>query len=319
MENLTSFTSEFLLLEFSRVQELQILHFLVFLALYLTALMGNLFIIVIIAIDYRLHTPMYFFLMNLAICDLGTICVTVPKSMFNSLMNSRLISYSECVSQVFFLLFFETSDLIILTIMAHDRHVAICSPLQYEVIMNREACIQMVAIAWGISLLYATLHTGTTFSVTFCSNAVDQFFCEIPRLLKLSCSNLYLVEVGFLALCAGAVIGCFSFIIATYVRIFSAVYRIPSVLAQQKALSTCLPHLLVVSLLISTGLFVYARPPSNISSTLDLLLAVLYAIVPPMLNPFIYSMRNKEIQTALWRLLNLKHFSNTTPRLVTNC
>ncbi|XP_044306019.1 olfactory receptor 14A16-like [Varanus komodoensis] len=303
MANLTSSTSNFLLLEFSSDRELQILHFFVFLALYLTTLVGNLFIIVIIAIDYRLHTPMYFFLMNLAICDLGTICVTVPKSMFNSLMNSRLISFSECVAQVFFFFLFEVLDFVLLTIMAHDRHIAICNPLQYEINMNKQSCIHMVVITWIIGLFYAILHTSGTFSIRFCSNTVNQFYCEIPKLLQLSCSNLYLIEMGLLVISSGAVIGCFAFIIATYVQIFSAVYRILSIQGQKKALSTCLPHLLVISLLTSTGLFVYARPPSNISSTLDLLLAVLYAIVPPMLNPFIYSMRNKEIQTALWKLV----------------
>ncbi|XP_062992793.1 olfactory receptor 14A16-like [Elgaria multicarinata webbii] len=312
MANLTASISEFLLLEFSTVRELQILHSVVFLILYLTTLMGNGLIILAIALDYRLHTPMYFFLMNLAICDLGTISVTVPKSMLNSLMNSRRISYSECVAQVFFFFFFEASDFVLLTIMAHDRHVAICNPLQYEIIMNKGACIMMVITVWITGLLYAIVHTSGTFSMTFCSNRVDQFYCEVPKLLKLSCSDLYLVEMGLLVLSCSATFGCFTFIIATYVWIFTAVHRIPSVQGRQKALSTCLPHLMVVSLIMSAGLFVYARPPSNISSELDLVFAVMYAVLPSMMNPFIYSMRNKEIQAALWKLLNLKHFASTT-------
>ncbi|XP_062992767.1 olfactory receptor 14C36-like [Elgaria multicarinata webbii] len=316
MSNLTSSTSEFLLLEFSQVRGLQILHFFVFLALYLTTLIGNLFIIIAIALDYRLHTPMYFFLMNLAICDLGTISVIVPKSMHNSLMNSRVISYSECLAQVFFFFFFEASDFALLTIMAHDRHVAICNPLQYEIIMNKGTCIKMVIVVWIIALLHAMFNTGSTFSMTFCSNTVDQFFCEIPRLLKLSCSDLYLVEVGMLVLGFSVALGCFIFIIATYVQIFTAVHKIRSAQARQKALSTCLPHLTVVSVFMFSSLFVYARPPSYISSVLDLVIAVIYTILPPMLNPFIYSMRNKEIQTALYKLLNLKHFSNNTPRFI---
>ncbi|XP_062992790.1 olfactory receptor 14A16-like [Elgaria multicarinata webbii] len=316
MANLTSLTSEFLLLEFSPVRELQILHSVVFLALYLTTLIGNGFIIVAIVLDYRLHTPMYFFLMNLAVSDLGNISVIVPKSMLNSLMNSRHISYSECVTQVFFFVFFMASDFVLLTIMAHDRHVAICNPLQYEIIMNKGACTQMVITVWITGLLYAIIHTSGTFSMTFCSNRVDQFYCEIPKLLKLSCSDLYLVEMGLLVLSCTVVFGCFIFIIATYVWIFTAVHRIPSVQGRHKALSTCLPHLMVVSLIMFAGFFVYARPPSNISSELDLVFSAIYTILPPMLNPFIYSMRNKEIQAALRKLLDLKHFSSTTPRFV---
>ncbi|XP_062992792.1 olfactory receptor 14A16-like [Elgaria multicarinata webbii] len=316
MVNLTSSPSEFLLLEFSPVRELQILHSVVFLALYLIALMGNSLISIAIALDYRLHTPMYFFLMNLAICDIGTISITVPRSMLNSLMNSRRISYSECVAQVFFFFFFEASDFVLLTIMAHDRHVAICNPLQYEIIMNKRSCIQMVITVWITGLLYAILHTSGTFSMTFCSNIVEQFYCEIPKLMKLSCDSLYFVEMGLLVLSTSAAFGCFIFIIATYVWIFSAVHRIPSEQGQQKALSTCLPHLTVVSILMFTGVFVYVRPPSNISSEPDVIFAVIYTILPSMLNPFIYSMRNKEIQAALCKLMNLKHFSSTTPRFV---
>ncbi|XP_061447813.1 olfactory receptor 14A16-like [Rhineura floridana] len=315
MHNVSS-TSEFLLLEFSQIRELQILHFFVFLALYLTTLMGNLFIILAIALDHHLHTPMYFFLMNLAISDLGSVSVTVPKSMVNSLMSSRHISYAECVTQVFFFFTFETCDFALLTIMAHDRYIAICNPLQYETIMNKGACIQITTIAWIISCLYSVLHTGSTFSMTFCSSNMDQFFCEVPKLLKLSCSNLYLVELGLLVFSCITVFGCFIYIITTYAWIFTTVLKIPSVQGRHKALSTCLPHLFVVSVFMFTGLFVYARPPGNISSDLDLVFSVIYAVLPPMLNPFIYSMRNKEIQTALRKLLNLRQFSDTPPRFV---
>ncbi|XP_028560239.2 olfactory receptor 14A16-like [Podarcis muralis] len=318
MHNVTS-TSGFLLLEFSQIRELQILHFLVFLGLYLITVIGNLLIIFVIALDHHLHTPMYFFLMNLAISDIGSVSAIQPKSMVNSIMNNRQISYGECVSQVFFLLLFGCSDFTLLTIMAHDRYVAICNPLQYEVVMNKGACIQMITIAWITSILYAVLHTAGTFSITFCSNRVDQFFCEVPKLLKLSCSDLYLVEVGLLAFSCISVFGCFVFIIVTYVYIMTAVLKMPYEQGRHKALSTCLPHLMVVSLLMSTGLFAYIRPPSNSSSGLDLVFAVIYTIYPPMLNPFIYSMRNKEIQTALWKQLNLKQFPDTIPRFILKC
>ncbi|XP_053120426.1 olfactory receptor 14I1-like [Hemicordylus capensis] len=315
MANVTS-TSDFVLLTFSEVRELQILHFFVFLALYLANVTGNLLIITVVALDHHLHTPMYFFLMNLALLDLGSISVTIPKSITNSLRNTRLISYSGCVIQVFFFFFFEASDFALLTIMAHDRYIAICNPLQYERIMNKGACIQMAISAWICGVLYAVLHTGSTFAMTFCSNMVDQFFCEIPKLLKLSCSDLYLVELGLLLFSSVTVFGCFISIISTYVLIFATVLRIPSEQGQKKALSTCLPHLAVIFLLLCTGFFAYARPPSNDSSDLDLVFAVIYTVLPPMLNPLIYRMRNKEIKTALWKLLHVRCFSNTIPRIV---
>ncbi|XP_026575040.1 olfactory receptor 14A16-like [Pseudonaja textilis] len=301
MPNLTRPT-EFLLLEFSQVYKLQILHFFLFLTIYIVSLTVNLFIVIVVLMNHRLHSPMYFFLMNLALANIGSISVIVPKSMTNSLMNNRLISYPECTAQVFFFLFFEASEYFLLTVMAHDRHVAICNPLQYETIMNKEACIQMIVIVWLVSLFYAVLHTSGTFSIKFCSNKVDQFFCEIPKLLKISCSDSYLFEVGLIVFCGIIIFGCFIFVVTTYVFIFTTVLKIPSVHGQKKAICTCLPHLSVFSLMLFTGLFVYIRPPSNTSSDLELIFVVIYAILPPVLNPFIYTMRNKEFQNALWNL-----------------
>ncbi|XP_016851326.1 olfactory receptor 14A16-like [Anolis carolinensis] len=305
MYNLTSI-SGFLLLGFSNIRGLQILHFFLFLVLFLITIIGNLLIIIAILTDYQLHSPMYFFLFCLAVVDLGLVSVTVPKSMAMSLMNDRSISFPGCVAQVFFFFFFITSDFVILNIMARDRHVAICNPLHYERIMNKAACVNMLVIGLIVSVIYATLHTSSTFVNTFCSNNVNQFFCEIPQLLKLSCSDLYLVEVGLVVLSLIIALGCFIFIIITYVQIVAAVLKIPSVHGQKKALSTCVPHLTVVSLLFITGAFSYARPPSDISSSLDLFFAVIYCIIPPMSNPFIYSIRNKEIKNALKKVLYMK-------------
>ncbi|XP_015284055.1 PREDICTED: olfactory receptor 14A16-like [Gekko japonicus] len=308
MPNFTS-TSEFLLLGFSDIRELQILHFFVFLAVYLTAVTGNLLIIIAVALDHHLHTPMYFFLMNLALLDLGLVSVMVPKAIANSLLNTRSISYSGCVAQVFFAFLLGGSDFAILTVMAHDRYVAICHPLQYETIMHRGACIQMAVSAWIAGILRGILHSGGTFAITFCSNRINQFFCEVPQILKLSCSDMYLVEVGLIVFGWFLALGCFIFIIVSYMQIFAAVLRIPSVHGQKKALSTCLPHLTVVSLLVFTGIFAYVRPRSHTSSDQNILFATIYAVLPPLLNPFIYSMRNKEIKTALLKLSDLGHFS----------
>ncbi|XP_074916851.1 olfactory receptor 14A16-like [Chelonoidis abingdonii] len=247
MSNRTTVT-EFLLLGFSEVWELQISHFVVFLVIYLVALMGNLLIFMAIAFNHHLHTPMYFFLMNLFIVDLGSISVIVPKSMANSLMDIRSISYAGCVAQVFFLLFLVGADFFLLTVMIYDRYVTTCQPLHYERMMNIGACVKMAAGAWISGILYSVLHTGKTFALIFCGgNMMDHFFCEIPQLLKLSCSNTYLSEVWVLVFSACLLLGCFVFIIVSYVKIFKSVLRIPFDQGWHKALSTCLPHFTVVS------------------------------------------------------------------------
>ncbi|XP_067394297.1 olfactory receptor 14A16-like [Emydura macquarii macquarii] len=307
MSNRTTVT-EFLLLGFSDVRELQILHFVVFLVLYLASLVGNLLIITAIALDHHLHTPMYFFLMNLSILDLGSISVIIPKSMVNSLMNTRSISYSGCVAQVFFFLFFTSANVALLTIMAYDRYVAICQPLHYEMVMNREACVQMATIAWISGILNSALHTGKTFTISFCGgNTVDQFFCEVPQLLKLACSDSYLSETGVIIFSLCLVFSCFVYITMSYVQIFTTVLRIPCEQGRHKAFSTCLPHLTVVSLFVFTGSFAFLKPTSSSASGLNLIVAVLYSVLPPIMNPIIYSMRNKEINGSVskwmcWRL-----------------
>ncbi|XP_061447246.1 olfactory receptor 14A16-like [Rhineura floridana] len=315
MSNLTSL-STFLLLGFSEARESQLLHFFVFLAIYLMAMTGNILIVIAIVLDQKLHTPMYFFLINLAMLDVGSVSVMVPKSMAISLTNNRSISYFGCVAQVFFNLFFLTSDFTLLTVMAHDRYVAICNPLQYERIMHKGACLQMVAIVWTTGLLYAIVHTSSTFANTFCSNTVNQFFCELPKLLKLSCSDFYLVEAGLIVVGGSLGLGCLIYIVITYMQIFAIVLRIPSVHGKKKALSTCLPHLTVVSLLMFSAIVAYASSSTNYSSGLDIAFAVIYTIIPPTLNPFIYSMRNKDIKIALWKLLDVGPSSKTIFRLL---
>ncbi|XP_064360059.1 olfactory receptor 14A16-like [Dromaius novaehollandiae] len=305
MSNSSSF-NEFLLLAFTDTQELQLLHFSLFLGIYLAALLGNGLIITAVACDHRLHTPMYFFLLNLSLLDLGTISTTVPKSMANSLWDTRAISYLGCVAQVFFFFFSCSAEYCLLTVMAYDRFVAICKPLHYGTIMGSRACVKMAAAAWASGFLNALLHTGNTFSIPLCQgNTVDQFFCEIPQILKLSCADSYLREVGILVVTACLFFGCFIFIVVSYVQIFTVVLRIPSEQGWHNAFSMCLPHLAVVSLFVSTGMFAYLKPPSLSSPALDLVVAVLYSVVPPTLNPLIYSMRNKEIQEAVRKLFQL--------------
>ncbi|XP_014817584.1 PREDICTED: olfactory receptor 14A16-like, partial [Calidris pugnax] len=304
MSNSSSIT-QFLLLAFADTQELQLLHFWLFLGIYLAALLGNGLIITAIACDHRLHTPMYFFLLNLAILDLGSISTTVPKTMANSLWDTRAISYWGCAAQLFLITFLMSAEFYLLTVMAYDRYVAICKPLHYGTLLSSRACVHMAAAVWANVSLYALLHTANTFSLPLCQgNVLDQFFCEIPQILKLSCSDTYLREVGLLILSCILAFVCFVFIMLSYVQIFRAVLRVPSEQRRHKAFSTCLPHLAVVSLFLSTVMFAYLKPPSISSSVLDLVVAVLYSVVPPAVNPLIYSMRNQQLKDAIRSLIS---------------
>ncbi|NXE56768.1 O14AG protein, partial [Casuarius casuarius] len=296
----SSSLKEFLLLAFADTRELQLLHFSLSLGIYLAALLGNGLIITAVTCDHRLHTPMYFFLLNLSILDLGSISTTVPKSMANSLWDTRAISYLGCAAQVFLLLFLLSAECSLLTVMAYDRFIAICKPLHYGALTGGKACVKMAAAAWGSGFLYAVLHTANTFSIPLCQgNVVEQFFCELPQILKLFCSDAYLREVGVIVVSACLGFGCFIFIVLSYMQIFTVVLRIPSEQGRHKAFSMCLPHLSVVSLFVSTGIFAYLKPPSISSPVLDPVVAVLYVVVPPTLNPLIYSLRNKELKEAL--------------------
>ncbi|XP_054660950.1 olfactory receptor 14J1-like [Grus americana] len=299
MTNCSSMT-HFLLLAFADTRELQLLHFWLFLGIYLAALLGNGLIITAIACDHHLHTPMYFFLLNLSLLDLGSVSITVPKAMVNSLWDTKVISYTGCAAQVFFFYFLMPAEYYLLTVMSYDRYVAICQPLHYGTLLGSRACVHMAAAAWGTGFLYAVLHTANTFSIPLChGNALDQFFCDVPQILKLSCSDAYLREFGLIVVSACLFFACFVFIVLSYVQIFRAVLRIPSEQGRHKAFSMCLPHLAVVSLFISSGMFSYLKPNSISSPSLDLVVAVLYSVVPPAVNPLIYSMRNQELKGAV--------------------
>ncbi|KAM6988900.1 olfactory receptor 14C36-like [Passerculus sandwichensis] len=294
----------FLLLALADTWQLQLLHFCLLLGISLAALLGNGLIISAVACGHHLHTPMFFFLLNLALTDLGSICTTVPKAMHNSLWDTRDISYTGCAVQVFFFVFFISAELSLLTIMCYDRYVSICKPLHYGTLLGSRACAHMAAAAWASGFLNALMHTANTFSLPLChGNALGQFFCEIPQILKLSCSKSYLRELGLIAFSVCLVFGCFVFIVFSYVQIFRAVLRIPSKQGRYKAFSTCLPHLAVVSLFVSTSAFAYLKPPSISSPSLNLALSVLYSMMPPALNPLIYSLRNQELKAAVWRLM----------------
>ncbi|NWS89753.1 O14I1 protein, partial [Toxostoma redivivum] len=296
--------SHFLLLPWADTRQLQLLHFCLFLGISLAALLANGLIISAVACGHHLHTPMFFFLLNLALSDLGCICTTVPKAMHNSLWDTSNISYSGCAAQLFMFVFFFSAEYSLLTIMCYDCYVSICKPLHYGTLLGSRACAHMAAAAWASAFLYSLLHTANTFSMPLCQgNALGQFFCEIPHILKLSCSKSSLKELGLLAVSACLALGCFVFIVFSYVQIFRAVLRIPSEQGRHKAFSTCLPHLAVVSLFLTTVVLAYFKPLSISSPSLDLALSVLYSVVPPTMNPLIYSLRNQELKVALGRLM----------------
>uniref|UniRef100_A0A803VLK8 Olfactory receptor n=1 Tax=Ficedula albicollis TaxID=59894 RepID=A0A803VLK8_FICAL len=258
----SSSISLFLLLALADTWQLQLLHFCLFLGISLAALLGNGLIISTVACGHHLHTPMFFFLLNLALSDLGCICTTLPKAMHNCLWDTRNI-YSGCAAQVFLIFFFLGAEYSLLTIMCYDRYVSICKPLHYGTLLDSRACAHMAAAAWASGFLYSLVRTANTFSLPLChGNALGQFFCEIPHTLKLSCSKSHLRELGLIAVSACLALGCFVFIVFSYVQIFRAVLRIPSEQGKHKAFSTCLPHLAVLSLFLSTSTFALLKSPS---------------------------------------------------------
>ncbi|XP_038598302.1 olfactory receptor 14A16-like [Tachyglossus aculeatus] len=303
-----SMVTEFLLLGFSEFRELQLAHSALFLLVYLVALMGNLLIIIITSLDQRLQSPMYFFLRHLSVLDLCLISVTVPKSTLNSLTNSRSISFLGCTTQVFLYILSAGSEVFILTTMSYDRYTAICCSLRYDIIMNREVCGKMAAASWLSGGLYSLMHTATIFSSHFCApRIIHQFFCELPHSLKLMCPGEARAEVSVLVLSFILFWSCFVSILVSYVHIFLAVLKMPAIEGRTKVFSTCLPDLAVVSLFIFTSASAHLKPPSSSPSTLDLLVSVFYTVLPPTLNPLIYSLWNKDMKAAL-RKIFYTHF-----------
>ncbi|XP_012372288.1 olfactory receptor 14I1 [Octodon degus] len=301
--NLTVVT-EFLLTGFSEAPELQLLHAGLFLLVYLAALAGNLLIVTAVTFDRHLRSPMYYFLQHLSSLDLCYISVTVPKAIHSSLTHSTAISYLGCVAQVYFFFAFASAELAFLTVMSYDRYLAICHPLLYGAEMTPERCHQMAAVAWLSCFSYASVHTGNMFwEPVRRSNTIHQFFCDIPHVLALVSCEVFLVEFVALALSSCLVLGCSVLMVVSYVRIFSAVLRLPSGAGRAKALSTCSPQLAITLLFLVTGLFAALGPTAEPSSTQDLAVALAYTVLPPCLNPIIYSLRSKEIKAAVRRLV----------------
>ncbi|CAK6445556.1 unnamed protein product [Pipistrellus nathusii] len=298
--------SQFLLLGLSDDPELQPILCGVFLSMYLFTVLGNLLIIVAIISDSHLHTPMYFFLANLSFVDICFTSTTVPKMLVNIQAQRKTISYIGCLIQVYFTMIFSGMDHCILTVMAYDRYVAICHPLYYMVIMNPRFCGTLVLISWFIIVSVSLLHILLMRQLTFCiGTEIPHFFCELTQTLKVACSDYFINTIVLNV--ATAIMGVFPLmgILFSYSRIVSSLMRMSSARGKYKAFSTCGSHLSVVSLFYGTGLGVHLSSALTHSSLQNSIASVMYAVVTPMLNPFIYSLRNKDVKGALRRLLNL--------------
>ncbi|XP_038598352.1 LOW QUALITY PROTEIN: olfactory receptor 24-like [Tachyglossus aculeatus] len=299
--------SEFILQGLSDRAEHQQLLFVLFLCMYLLTALGNLLIILAISSDPHLHTPMYFFLCNLSLVDLCLASNTVPKVLANIQSNSISISYTCCLTQMYFFHFFGIMDSVLIAVMAYDRFVAICHPLHYTSIMNPRLCALMVALPWIFSGLISLAHTILMSCLSFCAaNELPHFFCDLTPLLRLSCSDTTANE-ALVFIVAGAVIAApFIFILASYARIVLAILKVPSAGGRKKAFSTCSSHLSVVFLFYGTTIGVYLSPSSGLSALKDKAFAVMYTVVTPTLNPFIYSLRNKDMKRALRKVFYKK-------------
>ncbi|NP_001375830.1 olfactory receptor family 7 subfamily A member 60 [Canis lupus familiaris] len=298
-----TWVSEFFLLGLSEEPELQSIIFGLFLSMYLITVFGNLLIILAISSDSHLHTPMYFFLANLSFADICVTSTTVPKMLLNVQTQSQVITYAGCITQMHFFIIFSGLDIYLLAVMAYDRFVAICHPLQYMVIMNPRLCGLLLLVSWITNVLHSLLQTSIVLQLSFCRKAeISHFFCELNQMIQLACSDsfLYNMVMYFVAVLLGG--GPLPGILYSYSRIVSSIVGISSAQGKYKAFSTCASHLSVVSLFFCSGLGVYLSSAAPQNSHTSAVASVMYTVVTPMLNPFIYSLRNRDIKRALKRV-----------------
>ncbi|KAF7482097.1 hypothetical protein GHT09_006690 [Marmota monax] len=296
--------SEFLLLGLTEDPALQPLIFSLFLCMYLVTILGNLLIILAVSSDSHLHNPMYFFLCSLSINDISLSTTIIPKMLVNILRQDQSISYMGCLSQVCFVIVFVGMENCLLAVMAYDRYVAICHPLRYTVLMNPCLCVLLVLVSLSISTVDALLHSLMVLQLSFCSDLeMPHFFCELAQIIKLACSDTFIENILiYISFCIFAGVPL-SGIIFSYIYIVSSVLRIPSIEGKHKAFSTCGSHLCVVSLFYGTAFGVYISSSLTDSPRNSAVASVMYTVVPQMLNPFIYSLRNRDMKEAFRKLL----------------
>ncbi|XP_029435447.1 olfactory receptor 5V1-like [Rhinatrema bivittatum] len=305
MENTNlSSVSRFIILGLSSQPNLEIILFIFFTIVYCISLAGNLVILILSSIDPGLNTPMYFFLGLLSFLDICCTSATVPKMLINFLSEDKSISFNGCVAQLFFFTWAMGIELLLLTVMAFDRYIAIGNPLRYTTIMSRRICIQITVAIWIIGSLNSTAHTYFTFQLPYCNdNKINHFFCEIMPLLMLACGDTYINEI--VVFTADVILGmvCFLLTCISYIFIISTILKIRSAEGKRKAFSTCAAHISIVSVYYGAVIFTYIRPRSSLSLDRDKIVSALYAVITPSLNPIIYSLRNKEVKEAFKRVL----------------
>ena len=304
MDNRTEVT-QFILLGLTSDPELQVPLFIVFTVIYLITLVGNLGIIVLILLDSRLHTPMYFFLSNLSLVDLCCSTAVTPKVMAGLLIRDKVISYNACAAQMFFFVAFATVESYLLASMAYDRYAAVCKPLHYTTTMTIGVCACLAIVSYACGFLNASIHTGDTFSLSFCmSNVIHHFFCDVPAVMVLSCSDRRVSELVLVYVVSFNSFFALMVILISYIFIFITILKMHSSTGYQKALSTCASHLSAVSIFYGTLIFMYLQPSSSHSMDTDKMASVFYTMVIPMLNPVVYSLRNKEVKSALMKVVS---------------
>ncbi|XP_030046762.1 olfactory receptor 1038-like [Microcaecilia unicolor] len=309
--NQTSVT-EFILLGFSDLSRLQSLLFIVFLVMYILTLLGNISIITIVKTDPQLQTPMYYFLTNLSFVDICYSSTITPKALVDFQVEENTISLLECATQLFMFITLAAAECLLLATMAYDRYVAICNPLHYPVVMTRRVCIQFVIVVYMVSTVYSLMQTVNIFSVTFCGfNEINHFYCDVDPLLKLSCSVTFANKVVFSILAGMVGFLAVTAIVLSYILIISAILRIQSSEGRRKAFSTCASHFITVILFFGTLIFIYVIPSSYFSPNTNRVVSVIYTMVIPMVNPMIYSLRNKDVKQALRKVLEKKCFCHT--------
>ncbi|XP_008832443.1 olfactory receptor 5K3-like [Nannospalax galili] len=306
-----SWTAEFILIGFTDHTDLKVPLFLVFSAIYLITMVGNLGLLALIYNERRLHTPMYIFLGNLALMDSCCSCAITPKMLENFFSVDRKISLYECMVQFYFLCLAETADCFLLAAMAYDRYVAICSPLQYHTMMSKKLCLQMTIGAYIAGNLHSVIHIGFLFRLTFCrSHVIKHFFCDVLPLYRLSCVDPYINELMILIFSGSVQIFSITIVLISYFCILFTILTMKSREGRSKALSTCASHFLSVSIFYGSLLYMYIRPSSLNEGDKEIPVAIFYTLVIPLLNPFIYSLRNKEVINVIKRTTKKRLFCN---------
>ncbi|XP_065271269.1 olfactory receptor 10A2-like [Emys orbicularis] len=299
--------TKFILLGFSTLPRLQHLLLSVFLLSYLITVTGNLLIIPLTLAYPALHTPMYFFLRNLSFLEICYTSVTIPKMLAHLLSEDKTISFIGCAVQTYFSFFLGVSECFLLVSMAYNRHVAICKPLRYPVVMNRKVSTGMAAASWLTGLLLSFRQTSVVFTLPFCrSHEINHFFCDIPPLLKLACGDTSRNEIAVFMVALFFVSFPFVLILMSYISIISTILKMPSRAGRRKSFSTCSLHLMVVMLFYGSGAIMCLKPNSSYYQATDKFLSLSYMVLTPMLNPIIYSLRNKEVKGAFWRIMGRK-------------